>query len=64
MRCACARSSTILNVGIVVLDKDGRVKFINRAFRCFWRVPDKMVTERSDLRSADAPRPRHDEHTP
>ena len=37
----------VLNVGIVVLDKEGRVKFMNRAFRCFWRVPDKMVT--SDL---------------
>ena len=34
----------VLNVGIVVLDKEGRVKFMNRAFRYFWRVPDKMVT--------------------
>jgi len=37
----------VLNVGIVVLDKDGRVSFMNRAFRYFWRVPDHMVT--SDL---------------
>jgi diguanylate cyclase (GGDEF)-like protein len=37
----------VLNVGIVVLDKEGRVKFMNRAFRYFWRVPNKMVM--SDL---------------
>ena len=37
----------VLNVGIVVLDKDGQVSFMNRAFRYFWRVPDHMVT--SDL---------------
>jgi diguanylate cyclase (GGDEF)-like protein len=37
----------VLHVGIVVLDKDGRVSFMNRAFRYFWRVPDNMVT--SDL---------------
>jgi diguanylate cyclase (GGDEF)-like protein len=36
-----------LNVGIVVIDKEGRVQFINRAFRRFWRVPDAMVN--SDL---------------
>jgi diguanylate cyclase (GGDEF)-like protein len=34
----------VLNVGIVVLDKDGRVRFINRVFRYFWRVPDDMIT--------------------
>jgi diguanylate cyclase (GGDEF)-like protein len=34
----------VLNVGIVVLDKEGRVKFMNRAFRYFWRVPDDMLT--------------------
>jgi len=34
----------VLNVGIVVLDKDGRVSFMNRAFRYFWRVSDRMVT--------------------
>jgi diguanylate cyclase (GGDEF)-like protein len=33
-----------LNVGIVLLDKEHRVQFINRAFRRFWRVPDAMVT--------------------
>jgi diguanylate cyclase (GGDEF)-like protein len=37
----------VLNVGIVVLDREGRVKFMNRTFRYFWRVPDEMVT--SDL---------------
>jgi diguanylate cyclase (GGDEF)-like protein len=37
----------VLNVGIVVLDKDGQVRFMNRVFRYFWRVPDDMVT--SDL---------------
>jgi PAS domain-containing protein len=37
----------VLNVGIVVLDKDGRVRFMNRVFRYFWRVPDDMMT--SDL---------------
>jgi len=36
-----------LNVGIVLLDRERRVKFINRAFRRFWRVPDKMA--QSDL---------------
>jgi diguanylate cyclase (GGDEF)-like protein len=34
----------VLNVGIVVLDKEGRVRFMNRVFRYFWRVPDDMVT--------------------
>jgi diguanylate cyclase (GGDEF)-like protein len=32
-----------LNVGIVVLDQERRVQFINRAFRRFWRVPDEMA---------------------
>jgi len=32
-----------LNVGIVVLDHERRVLFINRAFRRFWRVPDEMA---------------------
>jgi diguanylate cyclase (GGDEF)-like protein len=34
----------VLNVGIVVLDKEGHVRFMNRVFRYFWRVPDDMVT--------------------
>jgi diguanylate cyclase (GGDEF)-like protein len=34
----------VLNVGIVVLDKDGHVRFMNRVFRYFWRVPDDMIT--------------------
>jgi PAS domain-containing protein len=32
-----------LNYGIVVLDQERRVKFINRAFRRFWRVPDELA---------------------
>jgi diguanylate cyclase (GGDEF)-like protein len=30
-----------LDYGIVVLDRERRVQFINRAFRRFWRVPDE-----------------------
>jgi diguanylate cyclase (GGDEF)-like protein len=30
-----------LNYGVVVLDQERRVQFINRAFRRFWRVPDQ-----------------------
>lgn len=37
----------VLNIGIIVLDKNGRVSFMNRAFRYFWRVPDDMA--RTDL---------------
>jgi diguanylate cyclase (GGDEF)-like protein len=33
----------VLNIGIIVLDRNGRVSFMNRAFRYFWRVPDDMV---------------------
>jgi diguanylate cyclase (GGDEF)-like protein len=40
-----------LNVGLVLLDQERRVQFINRAFRRFWRVPDDMV--RSDLTFAE-----------
>jgi diguanylate cyclase (GGDEF)-like protein len=29
--------------GIVVLDKDRRVQFVNRAFRRFWRVPSEVA---------------------
>lgn len=32
-----------LNVGIVVLDATRRVKFVNRAFRRFWRLPDEVA---------------------
>ena len=32
-----------LNYGIVVLDQEQRVKFTNRAFRRFWRVPDELA---------------------
>jgi diguanylate cyclase (GGDEF)-like protein len=34
-----------LNVGILLLDKDNRVQFINRPFRRFWRVPDRMINK-------------------
>jgi diguanylate cyclase (GGDEF)-like protein len=32
-----------LGVGIVLLDQERRVQFMNRAFRRFWRVPDQMA---------------------
>jgi len=32
-----------LNYGIVVLDRERRVQFINRAFSRFWRVPDQQA---------------------
>jgi diguanylate cyclase (GGDEF)-like protein len=32
-----------LNYGVVVLDQERRVQFINRAFRRFWRVPDHLA---------------------
>ena len=35
-----------LDYGIVVLDADRRVQFINRAFRRFWRVPDALAESR------------------
>jgi diguanylate cyclase (GGDEF)-like protein len=35
-----------LETGIVVLDKDRRVQFVNRAFRRFWRVPDEVADSR------------------
>jgi diguanylate cyclase (GGDEF)-like protein len=31
-----------LNYGVVLLDQERRVEFINRAFRRFWRVPDQQ----------------------
>jgi diguanylate cyclase (GGDEF)-like protein len=35
-----------LEAGIVVLDKDRRVQYVNRAFRRFWRVPDNAADSR------------------
>jgi diguanylate cyclase (GGDEF)-like protein len=35
-----------LATGIVVLDKDRRVQFVNRAFRRFWRAPDEVTDNR------------------
>lgn len=32
-----------LDYGIVVLDQERRVQFINRAFRRFWRVPEELA---------------------
>jgi len=32
-----------LAAGIVVLDKARRVRFVNRAFRRFWRIPDEIT---------------------
>ena len=34
-----------LNYGVVVLDQERRVQFINRAFRRFWRVPDRQASD-------------------
>jgi diguanylate cyclase (GGDEF)-like protein len=35
-----------LQYGVVVLDKDRRAQFVNRAFRRFWRVPDELADGR------------------
>lgn len=35
-----------LQYGVVVLDKDRRAQFVNRAFRRFWRVPDQLADSR------------------
>jgi len=35
-----------LNVGIVLLDSDRRVQFVNRAFRRFWRISDELAESR------------------
>ena len=38
-----------LNYGIVVLDQERRVQFVNRAFRRFWRVPDELAESRQSF---------------
>jgi diguanylate cyclase (GGDEF)-like protein len=38
-----------LDYGIVVLDQERRVQFINRAFRRFWRVPDELAESRQSF---------------
>ena len=35
-----------LDYGIVVLDAQRRVQFVNRTFRKFWRVPDDVAESR------------------
>lgn len=35
-----------LDYGIVVLDRDRRVRFINRTFRRFWRIADELAESR------------------
>ena len=35
-----------LSVGIVLLDQDQRVQFVNRAFRLFWRLPEVIAESR------------------
>jgi diguanylate cyclase (GGDEF)-like protein len=35
-----------LQHGVVVLDKERRAQFVNRAFRRFWRVPDDLADSR------------------
>jgi len=38
-----------LDYGIVVLDQEHRVQFINRAFRRFWRLPDELADSRQSF---------------
>jgi diguanylate cyclase (GGDEF)-like protein len=38
-----------LNVGIVLLDQECRVQFVNRAFRRFWRISDALAESRQPL---------------
>jgi len=38
-----------LDYGIVVLDRERRVQFINRAFRRYWRVPDDWPESRASF---------------
>lgn len=40
-----------LNVGIVLLDAERRVRFTNRAFRLFWRLPDAVAESRQTFSS-------------
>jgi diguanylate cyclase (GGDEF)-like protein len=35
-----------LSVGIVLLDQEQRVQFVNRAFRAFWRLPSAVAESR------------------
>jgi PAS domain-containing protein len=48
-----------LDYGIVVLDAARKVRFVNRTFRKFWRVPDEVAEGRPDfIKRTPAPRPR------
>jgi diguanylate cyclase (GGDEF)-like protein len=38
-----------LDHGVVVLDKERQVRFVNRAFRRFWRVPDEIAESRQSF---------------
>jgi diguanylate cyclase (GGDEF)-like protein len=38
-----------LNVGIVLIDQECQVQFVNRAFRRFWRIPDAFAESRPSL---------------
>jgi diguanylate cyclase (GGDEF)-like protein len=38
-----------LDYGIVVLDQERHVQFVNRAFRRFWRVPDAVADRRQSF---------------
>jgi len=38
-----------LNVGIVLLDQERRVQFINRSFRRFWCISDALAESRQTL---------------
>jgi diguanylate cyclase (GGDEF)-like protein len=50
----CAALRTIvddLSVGIVLLDAERRIRFTNRAFRRFWRIPDKVAESQQTFSS-------------
>jgi len=38
-----------LNVGIVLLDREGQVRFVNRAFRKFWRISEAVAESSQPL---------------
>ena len=38
-----------LNVGIVLLDRECQVLFVNRAFRRFWRISDALAESRQSF---------------
>jgi PAS domain-containing protein len=47
-----------LSVGIVLLDKDRRARFINRAFRRVWRITDALGRQPARIFRPTLPGPR------